>query len=86
MHRPNLSIITQLMRGAIDRMQREGKVKFREQRIVKLQEVFPFRPEDVASVSYPDKLGGGNSIHFHLQNGRVFDGHGQPSDAGSSVK
>jgi hypothetical protein len=80
MPKPNLSSIVQLLRGAIDRLQREGAVKSREGRIIRLQEVFPFRPEDVDSVSCTGKSGDG--VRFHLQNGRVFDDHGRPSDAG----
>jgi hypothetical protein len=84
MHTPNLSAITQLMRGSIDRMQRAGAIRSREDRIVKLQDVFPFEPGDVSSISYAEKAGGGNGICFHLHNGRIFDEFGKPhgSDKG----
>lgn len=76
MHKPNLSAVVQLMRGAVDRMQKEGAIKSREDRIVRLREVFPFRPEDVESVSHA----GNGGVRFRLQNGRSFDGNGQPAD------
>ena len=74
MYKPDLSHITQLMRRSIDRMQREGAIKPGSNKIIRLKEVFPFRPEDVEGLNY----GQGDSIFFHLKNGRVFDGLGKP--------
>lgn len=74
MHKPNLSHIVQLMRRSVDRMQLEGTIKPGSNKIVRLQEVFPFRPEDVDGINYGDN----GNIHFHLRNGRVFDGVGKP--------
>lgn len=72
---PNLSSIVQLMRKSIDRLQRSGAIRPREGKIVLLKDVFPFRPEDVASIGYA-----GDEIRFNLGNGRVFDGTGKPVD------
>ena len=73
MMKPNLSAIVQLMRKSIDRMQRDGSIRPKGNKIVLLKDVFPFRPEDVASVGYA-----GEDIRFHLGNGRIFDGAGKP--------
>jgi hypothetical protein len=79
MSKLNLSSVVQLMRGAVDRMQKDGMLKQRERRIIRLQDIFPFRPEDVDSVSYTEMNQGGG-LQFHLHNGRTFDGHGKPMD------
>jgi hypothetical protein len=81
MDTPNLSSIVQLMRGAIDRMQREGRLTSRGDRVVQLREVFSFRPQDVAGISYIKNKEGMDSLHFRLRNGRVFDDHGQSSES-----
>jgi hypothetical protein len=80
MNKLNLSSVIQLMRGAIDRMQKDGALKSREGRIVRLQDVFPFRPEDVESVSYTE-INEGGGLRFRLHSGRIFDGLGQSRDA-----
>ena len=74
MFKPDLSHIVQLMRRSVDRMQLAGAVKPGSKKIVRLQEVFPFRPEEVEGINYGDN----DSIRFHLRNGRVFDGSGKP--------
>lgn len=72
MMKPNISSIVQLMRKSVDRMQREGVIKPKGDKIVLLKDVFPFRPEDVEGIGYA-----GEDIRFHLGNGRVFDGTGK---------
>jgi hypothetical protein len=76
---PELSTITQLMRKSIDRMQKEGALRPNGNRIIRLQDVFPFKPEDVAGIRY-DEHTGSSSIRFHLRNGKVFDGNGKPAE------
>ena len=80
MNKPNLSSIVQLMRGAIDRMQREGTVTLHKERIVKLAEIFSFSPEDVTSVTYVKNAEGRNSVRFCVKNTKFFDDNGQLSE------
>jgi hypothetical protein len=76
---PELSTITQLMRKSVDRMQKEGVLRPNGNRIIRLQDVFPFKPQDVESIGY-DGHSGSASIRFHLRNGKVFDGNGKPAE------
>jgi hypothetical protein len=77
---PELAHIIQLMRSSIDRMEQEGSIKPREGQIIRLQDVFPFRPQDVESIYYIPKTGASDGILFRLKNGRVFDEHGKPAE------
>lgn len=74
----NLAAITQVMRRAVERMQKEGLVQSRE-RIILLRDVFPFKPQDVESISYPQESAG--AIRFCLRNGGIFDEYGKPAKA-----
>ncbi|TAL33692.1 MAG: hypothetical protein EPN97_09225 [Alphaproteobacteria bacterium] len=76
MLKPNMSHIVQLMRRSVDRMQLEGAIRPGSKKIVRLEEVFPFRPQDVEGIDYAEK----DSIRFHLKNGRIFDGFGKPAE------
>lgn len=76
MMKPNLSNITQMMRKSVDRMQRDGAIRPGNSRIVRLQDVFPFRPDEVEGIGYD-----GSEVRFHLRNGRIFDGNGKPVGA-----
>jgi hypothetical protein len=73
MFKPDLSHVTQLMRRSIDRLQRDGTIKANGNKIVRLQDVFPFRPDEVEGIHY----GENDSLRFQLRNGRVFDGAGK---------
>ncbi len=74
---PDLSTIAQLMRKCVDRMQKDGTLRPRGNRIILLQDVFPFRPQDVERIGYDSQSGSSASIRFHLRNGKVFDGNGK---------
>lgn len=77
---PNVYTITQLMRKCIDRMQKEGVLRPTGTKIILLQDVFPFGPQDVESIGY-DGQPGSTNIRFHLRNGKIFDNSGKPADA-----
>jgi hypothetical protein len=74
----NMSGIVQLMRKAVDRLQQEGAIRPASGRIVRLQDVFPFRPEDVDDIGYE-----GTDIRFHLRNGRIYDDKGKLVETGA---
>ena len=68
------------MRRCIDRMAQEGSIKPLEGQMIRLQEVFPFRPQDVESICYIQKNGVSDGILFCLKNGRVFDDSGERAE------